>query len=418
MTKAWYQGFYKRSIEERYQLLKDHLGLTAEQSQLLFSQFDPLSSQLIENYLTDYHLPEGLVVGLVVNGKEYAIPMVVEEPSVVAAASNGAQRIAKSGGFTAQPAGREIIGQVVLENIADYNQTQQWILDHETEILAVANQAHPSLLKRGAGAVAVRARQVEPFVSVDLVVNVSQAMGANSVNTMAEAVGHWFSQQGYQVLTAILSNYAIDSLQTVTGKVHVRDLGTVGQDGRVVAQKIAQLSQLSQVDPYRATTHNKGIMNGIGAAVIASGNDWRAIESGAHAYASRDGQYRGLSQWHLDGDYLIGEMTLPMSVGVVGGSIKLLPQSQINYQLSQVESAEELAGVIASVGLAQNLAALRALGSTGIQAGHMKLQYRSLAISVGAKKTEIKPLLAALIQAPRVDTQVASKLLQELRGEK
>lgn len=418
MTKAWYQGFYKRSIEERYQLLKDHLGLTAEQSQLLFSQFDPLSSQLIENYLTDYHLPEGLVVGLVVNGKEYAIPMVVEEPSVVAAASNGAQRIAKSGGFTTQPAGREIIGQVVLENIADYNQTQQWILDHETEILAVANQAHPSLLKRGAGAVAVRARQVEPFVSVDLVVNVSQAMGANSVNTMAEAVGHWFSQQGYQVLTAILSNYAIDSLQTVTGKVHVRDLGTVGQDGRVVAQKIAQLSQLSQVDPYRATTHNKGIMNGIGAAVIASGNDWRAVESGAHAYASRDGQYRGLSQWHLDGDYLIGEMTLPMSVGVVGGSIKLLPQSQINYQLSQVESAEELAGVIASVGLAQNLAALRALGSTGIQAGHMKLQYRSLAISVGAKKTEIKPLVAALIQAPRVDTQVASKLLQELRGEK
>ena len=418
MTKEWYQGFYKRSIAQRYQLLQEHLGLTAEQCQLLFSQSDFLSSQLIENYLTDYYLPEGLAVGLVVNGQNYTLPMVVEEPSVVAAASNGAQRIAKSGGFEAHPGGRKVIGQVVLEQVENYDQCRQWIFDHQATILQVANQAHPSLQKRGAGAIELRVRRIEPFISVDLVIDVSQAMGANSVNTMAEAVGQWFQKQGYQVLTAILSNYAVDSLQTVTGKVHVRDLGTIDQNGRQVAEKIVQLSQLAQVDPYRAATHNKGIMNGIDAAVIASGNDWRAIESGAHAYASRDGHYRGLSQWHLEKDYLVGQLTLPMPVGVVGGSIKLLPQSQINYQISHIQTAEELAGVIASVGLAQNLAALRALGSTGIQAGHMKLQYRSLAISVGTKEDEIAGLVQALIASPRVDTQVATKLLEELRGKK
>ena len=418
MTKEWYQGFYKRSIAQRYQLLQEHLGLTAEQCQLLFSQSDSLSSQLIENYLTDYYLPEGLAVGLVVNGQNYTLPMVVEEPSVVAAASNGAQRISKSGGFEAHPGGRKVIGQVVLEQVENYDQCRQWIFDHQATILQVANQAHPSLQKRGAGAIELRVRRIEPFISVDLVIDVSQAMGANSVNTMAEAVGQWFQKQGYQVLTAILSNYAVDSLQTVTGKVHVRDLGTIDQNGRQVAEKIVQLSQLAQVDPYRAATHNKGIMNGIDAAVIASGNDWRAIESGAHAYASRDGHYRGLSQWHLEKDYLVGQLTLPMPVGVVGGSIKLLPQSQINYQISHIQTAEELAGVIASVGLAQNLAALRALGSTGIQAGHMKLQYRSLAISVGTKEDEIAGLVQALIASPRVDTQVATKLLEELRGKK
>ncbi len=415
MSKSWEHGFYKRSVNQRHQLLAKYRGLTEEQSQLLFSQSDDTGNQLVENYVFNYQVPEGVATGLVVNGKKYVMPMATEEPSVIAAASNGAQRVAKNGGFITTMQPRLVVGQVVLKAMT--RSQVQWLQTQQATIKAIANATKPSLVQRGGGVMEVRFRSMDDFLSVDLLINPSEAMGANSVNTMAEAVKQWLLEQDLPVLTAILSNNGQDSVQTVTARVNVRDLATRTMDGQQVATRIADLSALAQVDAYRAVTHNKGIMNGIDAALLASGNDWRANEAAAHAYASRSGQYRGLSQWQLEGDELVGTLTMPLQVGVVGGSIKVLPQSKLNYQLSQIQTAAELASVILSLGLAQNLAALRALASTGIQAGHMQLQYRALAMQVGATTAEIEPLVKLLRATPQVDTRVAERLLAQLRGE-
>lgn len=414
----WQHGFYRQTPEQRRALLSQARHLSTEDQHLLADQASQLGDQLIENYLTDYRLPEGVALNLTVNDQHYVLPMVVEEPSVIAAASNGAQRITRSGGFNAPKQSRALVGQVVLQGVSEPAQTIAWLQSQAQTILHIANAAHPSMQERGGGAKRVRVRQVGDFISLDLIIDVCQAMGANTVNTMAEAVGHWLADQGYDVLAAILSNLATDSLQRVECDVEPRYLGTKTMTGTTVAQRIADLSQLAQVDPYRAATNNKGIMNGIDAALIASGNDWRAIESGAHAYASHSGHYQGLSQWQFDGTHLHGSLTLPMPVGVVGGSIGLNRLTKLNYRVSQIQSAEELAAVITSLGLAQNLAALRALATNGIQAGHMKLQYRSLAISVGAKADEVAALVKRLNRLSTVDRQVASEQLQELRKER
>lgn len=412
----WQHGFYKLTPKERRQLLEQAHLLSADDRQVLADHSSQLGDQLVENYLSDYGLPEGVALGLKVNGHNYVLPMVVEEPSVIAAASNGAQRVAKSGGFSAPQQQRALVGQVVITD--DQNTTVEWLRAHRQQILTIANAAHPSMQKRGGGAEDIRVRKLPGFISLDLIINVCQAMGANTVNTMSEAVAHWLIQNGYDVLTAILSNLATDSLQTVTCDVDPQYLATKQFTGEQVAKRIEQLSTLAQVDPYRATTNNKGIMNGVDAALIASGNDWRAIESGAHAYACQSGQYRGLSQWNYDGHHLHGELTLPMPVGVVGGSIGLNRLTNINYHLSQIQSAEELAAVITSLGLAQNLAALRALATSGIQAGHMKLQYRSLAISVGATTGEVEELVHRLAKLSKVDRKTAQDELLKLREDR
>lgn len=413
----WQHGFYRQSPERRRQLLQQEKKLTAPEVELLAQQSSELGNELVENYITDYSLPEGVALNLTVNGHEYVVPMVVEEPSVIAAASNGAQRVSKSGGFIAPQQSRELIGQVVLDQVENVAKTVEWLKAHESAILAVANAAHPSMQARGGGAKTMAIRTPGNFISVDLGIDVCQAMGANSVNTMAEAVGRWLEEHGYHVLTAILSNLATHSLQTVECKLNFKDLAMPTMDGELVARRISRLSDLAQVDPYRAATHNKGIMNGIDAVMIASGNDWRAIESGAHAYASRDGHYRGLSTWQVKNGQLCGMLTLPLPVGVVGGSIGLNQLTKLNFKISQIKTAEELAAVTASVGLAQNLAALRALATTGIQAGHMKLQYRSLAVSVGATPAEVPLVVAKLKKEPQVNQQLAQQILAAIRKE-
>lgn len=410
----WTADLYKKTLAERQKLVAGHAELTPDQAQFLKQQSSPLHNELIENYLMDYQIPEGLLVKLVVNGHQYEVPMVTEEPSVIAAACNGAKRIAVSGGFQAAKQARIVRGQVIVTD-ADCRQFTEWCQAQRATLLQVANDAHPSMQRRGAGAKDCRVRQAGTFLSLDLLIDVDQAMGANSVNTMAEAVGQYCQQSGWHVLAAILSNYAVDAVQTVDCCVSDEALAAQSMNGHQVAERIAELSQLAQTDPYRAVTHNKGIMNGVDAVVIASGNDWRAVEAGAHAYAARDGQYRGLSQWQLVDGGLKGTLSMPLTVGVVGGSIRLTQQSRMNYQMSQIHSAQELSAVIASVGLAQNLAALRALATSGIQAGHMKLQYRSLAISVGARTNEIEPLVKLFQTVPHVDTTVAKQLLQQLR---
>lgn len=414
----WQHGFYRRSTGERQKILSSACQLPAGTVRSLAAHSSQLGDELVENYITDYSLPEGVALGLVVNKRQYVVPMVTEEPSVIAAASNGAKRVGRSGGFTAPHQQRKLVGQVVLRDVINPADTIAWLKEHQEEIIKVANDAHPSMQKRGGGAKELAIRTPGKFISIDLAIDVCQAMGANSVNTMVEAVGKYLTDHGYQVMVAILSNLATKSLQTATCDVEFAQLATPQLTGEEVAQRIIDLSDLAQVDPYRATTHNKGIMNGIDAVMVASGNDWRAIESGAHAYAARDGQYRGLSKWYLQDQRLHGEITLPLPVGVVGGSIGLNPQTRLNYQISQIKTAEELAAVAASLGLAQNLAALRALATTGIQAGHMKLQYRSLAVSIGATPHEIPQLVAALTKQNHVDQATAKTLLEKMRKEK
>lgn len=416
MRNDWMKGLYQKSVTERQRLIAKHCQLTSAEEQTLRDQATSINNELIENYVMDYQLPEGVAIKLKVNGQHYVVPMAIEEPSVIAAACNGAKRISASGGFQAAPQTRIVRGQVLISD-ADEQQFSEWCQKNREIILQVANDAHPSMKRRGAGAKNYQVRRTGRFLSLDILIDVDQAMGANSVNTMAEAVGEYCQQHDWHVLAAILSNYAVDAVQTVKCLVHNDELATKKMTGRQVAERITELSEVAQADPYRAVTHNKGIMNGIDAAVIASGNDWRAVEAGAHAYAARDGQYRGLSEWRLVDNGLEGMLAIPLTVGVVGGSIKLTPQSKVNYQINQIKSAQELSAVLASVGLAQNLAALRALATTGIQSGHMKLQYRSLAISVGANTNEIEPLTELLRTVPKVDTAVAKQLLQQLRKE-
>lgn len=407
--------FYHLTPAQRRKRLVLEANLNEEQLDCLQKQASRFGNELVENYVTDYRLPMGVVTGLKVNDKTYTVPMVTEGPSVIAADNNGAKRVRLSGGFHATKQEHQVIGQVIINPRENSTDKVHWLNEHAAEMIKVANAARPSLVKRGGGAQQIKVRTLPGYLSVDVYIDVQEAMGANSVNTMAEAVGRYLSAQGFPVLTAILSNLYLGSLQTVSCTVKDECLKTAAMSGMQVAQRIARLSELAQVDALRAATHNKGIMNGIDAAVIASGNDWRSVEASAHAYAAYAHPYRGLATWQLTDQGLRGELTLPLSLGVVGGSIKLSQQSKINYQLSGIQTSAELAAVVASIGLAQNLAALRALATTGIQAGHMQLQYRSLAVSVGANADEVDRVVAALKQRSHVDQAVARKVLQKIR---
>ncbi|PIO84291.1 hydroxymethylglutaryl-CoA reductase, degradative [Loigolactobacillus backii] len=389
-----------------YQYFLNDQGLTQERA-----------NQLMENQLTLFPLPEGVARQVLVDGEMHDVPMVTEEPSVIAAASNGAKMAAQGTGFQTKIQNRQMIGQIILENVAQPERTKQNLLMDKTHLLEVANAAHPSIVKRGGGAKDLRVRILgSAFLSVDLIVDVKQAMGANMLNTMLEAVASELTTTRQDnCLMSILSNYATESLVTASCVIPVSVFEIQRLAGNQVAAKICAASQVAQLDPYRAATHNKGIMNGIDAAVIASGNDFRAIESGAQAYAARDGQYRGLSQWHVHEDKLVGALTLPLPLGFVGGATKTLPIVQANQKLAGINSAEDLMRVVAAIGLAQNLAALKALVTTGIQKGHMALQAKSLAISAGATTNEVQWLTAKLLQTKKFDLRTAKLLLRKLR---
>lgn len=414
-----FSKYYQKKWAERLDVLWEAGLLTTDEIAQLrhLGTAAALGDTMIENYLTNYALPEGLAVNYQINGKDYVVPMVTEEPSVVAASSNGAQLVKRAGGFQAQIAERLMIGQIIIENVQDQVALTGALAAREEYLLKVADEAHPSLKRRGGGARWLRLRPLAAdLLAVDLAVDVQEAMGANMLNTMLEAVATAIrTELDQDVLMAILSNYATECLVQVECTLPVTLLGRGDIPGEVVAAKIAQASRVAQLDIYRATTHNKGIMNGVDAVVLASGNDWRAIEAGAHAYAARDGQYRGLSQWKVQGTKLHGQLTLPMPLGFVGGSIGIVPVVQLNHKLMRVENARELEQVVAAVGLAQNLAALRALVTDGIQRGHMKLQLRSLAVAVGADTDEVAAVVQAMQAQHARSSQQAREILQEIR---
>ena len=424
MKISW-NGFSKKSYQERLELLKAQALLSPERQESL-EQDEQISvtvaDQLSENVVGTFSLPYSLVPEVLVNGQEYTVPYVTEEPSVVAAASYASKIIKRAGGFTAQVHERQMIGQVALYQVANPDLAQVQIASKKAELLELANQAYPSIVKRGGGARDLHVEQIKgetDFLVVYLHVDTQEAMGANMLNTMLEALKPVLEElsQG-QSLMGILSNYATDSLVTASCRIAFRYLSRQKDQGREIAEKITLASQFAQADPYRAATHNKGIFNGVDAILIATGNDWRAIEAGAHAFASRDGHYQGLSQWTLDleREELVGEMTLPMPVATKGGSIGLNPRVALSHELLGNPSAKELAQIIVSIGLAQNFAALKALVSTGIQQGHMKLQAKSLALLAGASESEVAPLVERLIADKTFNLETAQRYLENLRS--
>ena len=414
-------GFSKASPAERIEKLAQ-AGLLSEEGLQTVRDNEtlPLSlaNEMVENVLGTLALPFGLAPGFQIDGKEVQVPMVTEEPSVIAASSYAAGLIKRSGGFQTQVHKRQMIGQVALYDVSNKEKAIQAITGAKEDLLQLANQAYPSIVKRGGGARNLWIEEKGDFLICYLSVDPKEAMGANMLNTMLEAlVDPLEDLSGGQGLMAILSNLATDALVTARCKIDYRFLSRDPKEAAEIAQKMALANQLAAVDPYRAATHNKGIFNGIDAVVLATGNDWRAIEAGGHTYASLTGQAQGLSSWihHPEQQVLEGQLTLPMPIATKGGSIGLNPSVQVAHELLGNPDAQTLARIIVSVGLAQNFAALKALVSTGIQHGHMKLQAKSLALLAGATPSEVAPVVQALLEDRPFNLEKAQAVLEKIR---
>jgi hydroxymethylglutaryl-CoA reductase len=431
-------GFYRLSIAERRVLAAERAGLDADAlvSALAGGGLDPeRADKLVENVLGTYSLPFGIALNVRVNGVDRLAPMAVEEPSVVAAASNAARMARASGGFTAEMVDSLMTGQVQLVDVPHPALAMRRLLDEAPRLLALGSAAVPNLIARGGGPREIEVRDLgEGCLVLHVHVDCKDAMGANLVNTIAEALGPLAAELTHGVLgLRILSNLTDRRRVRVRCRVHARDLGLSGRkleelasepppgelgwvDGKKVAERIALASRFAELDPYRAATHNKGIMNGVDAVVIASGNDFRAVEAGAHAYAARSGRYRPLAVWRADGDDLVGELEMPLAVGCVGGTLRVHPVAQMALRLARIERADELAMLAASVGLASNLAALRALATEGIQRGHMSLHARSVAVAAGARGDEVEQVAGVICAEGAVTVEAAERVLAALRA--
>ncbi|NTV65905.1 MAG: hydroxymethylglutaryl-CoA reductase, degradative, partial [Oscillochloris sp.] len=385
------QGFYQLNPFERLQMVKSFDGLVDEDLKALHGGQGVLSieraDKMIENVVGTYNLPLGIATNFRINGHDHLIPMVVEEPSIVAGASYAARMVRAGGGFSADSSEPLMIGQVQLVHVAAPHSVRHDILSRKAEILRLANAQSRSLITLGGGARDVEVQifpssPMGPMVVVHLVVDCRDAMGANAINSMCEAVAPLLEEiSGGRAYLRILSNLSDRRLARARCVVPVSALERDGLSGEDVAEGIMWAYAFAAVDPYRATTHNKGILNGVDPVIVATGNDWRAIEAGAHAYAARSGQYTSLSTWERDAEgNLVGTLEMPMAVGIVGGATKVHPAAQAALKLLHVTSANELAQICVCAGLASNLAAMRALATEGIQQGHMGLHARQIAM--------------------------------------
>ena len=425
MTSSEISGFYRKGAQERWQVLREFGGLSDAELATIGNTgalaFDQVN-RMIENVVGVHPLPLGVAMNFRVNGRDVLVPMAIEEPSVVAAASNAARMARKRGGFAASTSGPVMIGQIQLVGVPDPHGARLTILAHRDEILASANEKDPVLVKYGGGAKDVEVRVVEtargPMVVTHLLVDCRDAMGANAINTMAEAIAPRLEAwTGGRVYLRIISNLAVRRLARARAVFDKEAIKTDELSGEEVVEGILEAFAFADADPFRCATHNKGIMNGVDAVVVATGNDWRAIEAGAHAYAAwKSTGYRSLSTWEKDanGD-LVGTIEMPMAVGLVGGATAVHPTAKANVHLLGVKTAQELAEVIVSVGLAQNFAALRALATEGIQRGHMSLHARNIAATVGAKGEEIDRVAELLVKEKKVRMDRAREILEELR---
>jgi len=419
MTKSSViSGFYKLPIKERLAIVKDFAGLTDEEMHLLENtgalSLD-LVDHMVENVIGVFPEPLGVGVNFQINGKDYLIPMATEEPSVIAAASYAAKMVRDGGGFHASSTAPVMIGQIQLVKIKDAKIAKKQVLDAKTQILKKANDQDPVLNSFGGGAKDMAAKIIDTAMGqmliIELYVDCRDAMGANAVNTMAEAVAPLIEElTGGHVYLRIISNLATKRLVKAWCTVPKEDLG-----GESVVDGIVYASAFAVADPYRAATHNKGAMNGIIAVILATGNDHRAIEAGAHAYAALNGTYTSLSNWtkNKNGD-LEGVIELPMAVGLIGGAVKTHPIARIAMKILAVKSANEFAEVLAAVGLAQNLGALRALSNEGIQRGHMNLHARNIAITAGVKDDLVDKIASQMVKEHKIRVDRAKEIIEEL----
>ena len=421
MTKK----FYKMTLAERHEFLLQNSNLKAEDletwlpsSGLSFETAD----HMIENAVGLFSLPLGIAQNFIVNGKPVLVPMVVEEPSVVAAVSYMA-KLAQPGGFKAWMHSQEMSGQVQLLDLADLNTARSLIESHKPELLEQVRALNPGLTRHGGGVRELEVRQIEQspigsFLVVHLILDAADAMGANMVNTAVESLAPLLAAlTGARAHLRILSNLSDRRLATAEVSLSLEKLAFEGFGGEQVRDGVIEAWAFAEADPYRAATHNKGIMNGVDAVLLATGNDWRAVEAGAHAYAARGDHYSSLSTWTAGEDgSLKGSLTLPLAIGIVGGATRVHPAAKTNLKLMGVEHASDLGEIIASVGLAQNLAALRALATEGIQKGHMTLHARQVALAAGAADEQVEALARELTAVGKITLSEATRILNQWNG--
>ena len=416
-------GFYNQSLEERLTRAAEAAGLNPAELAAWTSGGLSLESadHMVENAIGMHALPLGLGLNFQINGRDVLVPMAIEEPSVVAGASFMAKLARAGGGFQTTSSAPLMIGQMQVMQIANLTEASFKLYEHKAELLAAADEIDPILKKFGGGARDLEVRvfpdsPVGGFLVLHLIYDVRDAMGANAVNTACERLAPQVEAiTGGKVHLRILSNLADRRITRARCRIPVSELAFEGFSGETVRDGIIAAYAFAAVDPYRAATHNKGIMNGVDAVVIASGNDWRAIEAGAHAYAARSGHYTSLSTWgtNTEGD-LVGTLEMPMAVGIIGGATKVHPAARAALKLMDVKTASELAEIIVAVGLAQNMAALRALATEGIQRGHMSLHARQVAIAAGASGDMIEKIAARMVAEKIVRIDRAEELLKEL----
>jgi hydroxymethylglutaryl-CoA reductase len=414
-------GFYNKTLAERLQAISEQSGLSQEEAEAFSTNGLNLdgAEHMIENVVGLYSLPIGIATNFRVNHKEVLVPMVIEEPSVVAGASLAARLAREGGGFSASSDEPVMIAQMQLLDVVNPHQARLALLAQKQRLLEFAATTDPVIIKLGGGPREIEVRILEDGqVVLHLLYDCRDAMGANTVNTAAEALKPMVEEiTGGRVNLRILSNLADQRLARSTCVIPTSALTFDKFDGEFVRDRIIEAYAFAAADPYRATTHNKGIMNGVDAVVIATGNDWRAIEAGAHAYAARSGKYTSLSQWGTDKDgNLVGTLEMPMAVGIVGGATKVHPSARAALKIMGIQSARELAEIIVSVGLAQNFAAIRALATEGIQRGHMSLHARQLAMAAGASGDEIERIASQMVKEKQVRLDRAQALVEEIKS--
>jgi hydroxymethylglutaryl-CoA reductase len=415
-------GFYTLPLEERHEEIMRNSPLSEQELADLSGEAGLSPDQadhMIENVIGMHSLPLGIALNFVVNNRQVLIPMAIEEPSVVAGASFMAKLARAGGGFSARTSPPEMIGQMQILDVVDLEAAEKALLQEKESLLTEAAEVDPVLQKLGGGPRDIEIRQfpdspVGPFLVLHLIYDVRDAMGANAVNTAVERLAPQVeSITGGRVHLRILSNLADRRLAHAGCTIPVSELAFGSYSGSDVVQGVIEAWAFAAADPYRAATHNKGIMNGVDAVVIATGNDWRAVEAGAHAYAARSGSYTSLSTWGQDAEgNLVGSLEMPMAVGIIGGATKVHPSARAALKLMGVRTAAELAEIIVSVGLAQNLAALRALATEGIQRGHMSLHARQVAIAAGAQDEQINRLAEQMVAEKTVRIDRAAEILE------
>ncbi len=420
MVTSRLPGFYKLTLQERRRIAAEALGVDVRELEAAIGDGGmnvERADKTVENVVGTYAMPFALGLNVQINGRDYLAPMVVEEPSVVAAVSNASKIIRAGGGFEAESDPPLMIAQIQLDSVDDFDAARAAILGETEALFSMADASIPNLVARGGGARELEVRDLgDGWLVVHLLVDCRDAMGANLVNTVAESLSDRIAElAGGRVGLRILSNLSDRRNVRVRCSIPVRDLGFENYTGEQVRDRIVRASDFAERDPYRAATHNKGTMNGVDPVVVATGNDWRAVEAGAHAYAARSGTYRPLCTWRLGDDgALVGFMEIPLALGTVGGTLRVHDGARFGLKIAGVDSAQELSMLAACVGVASNFAALRALATDGIQRGHMALHARSVAIAAGARGEHVEKVADAIHQAGAVSLDSARDVLRRV----